>query len=84
MPEKGNDLAKALELSKGEGCDLNPVLSDFRVHTLPSIPSTASGGHPDLMWLRELKFPVFSQESEVVIRRLHDLCPEGSSHRRRL
>lgn len=83
MPEKGNDLAKALELSKGEGCDLNPVLSDFRVHTLPSISSTASGGHPDLIWLRELKFPVFSQESEVVIRRLHDLCPEGSSHRRR-
>lgn len=84
MAEKGNDLPKTLELYKQQRCDLNPDLSDFRVRSLLSIPSTVSRGHSDLIWLHELKFPVFSQENEVGMRRLHDLCPEGSSHRRRL
>lgn len=84
MSEKGNDWPKTLELYEEQRCDLNPDPSDFRVFFRLFIPSTISKGHPDLIWLHELTFPVFSQENEVVIRRLHDLCPEGSSHRRRL
>lgn len=83
MTEQRNDLPRALELYEGKRCDLNPDLRNFRVDILLVTTSTLSRGHLDLIWLHELKFPVFSQENEVAMRRLHDLCPEGSSHRRR-